>query len=506
LASKNHKGGHKNSGKGSAPKVQRASVARQGFDPDIPLGGTTTRQSSSSSAISRQQDMDDLYGAYLGCAPANTAIDAIARTITAGGLEISVDTDDHEELHATPTQLPANVQAVQDLLDYVNPDDDIRQLMRNVVVDLMVTGDSFLEVTWMLGVPYALWHLDSATMTPIADEHGTITSYVQDCGPGREVTFKPTEVIHIRFDAPRGGVYGMSPTRKLQAPILTWIWAEALLKETMRKGNPPRFHMAFDQSEDLGEIKRFRQSYSARHLGPTNLGIPLVSKGAKVEEFKTSALAEYLATLDSKRDVIFSGYGVPGRKVGVSEPGSLGGAGAEIGQDKTFRLNTCGPIAELILEKLNFVILGAYGVDGYRLKFGDVDYRDDVALEQLRDLRLRNGSWTINRYRDDIGEPPVDGGDVPILVDRQNLVAWEDLPALSKANLAAAQLAAEPPEPPVVVAPAGAGGPPAAAPQPSAGIPSLPPAVGKSGETVRDLFLAQFEANRRRAEEAFADE
>jgi hypothetical protein len=158
------------------------------------------------------------------------------------------------------------------------------------------------------------------------------------------------------------------------------------------------------------------------------------------------------------------------------------------------------------LEKLNFVILGAYGVDGYRLKFGDVDYRDDVALEQLRDLRLRNGSWTINRYRDDIGEPPVDGGDVPILVDRQNLVAWEDLPALSKANLAAAQLAAEPPEPPVVVAPAGAGGPPAAAPQPSAGIPSLPPAVGKSGETVRDLFLAQFEANRRRAEEAFADE
>ena len=45
--------------------------------------------------------------------------------------------------------------------------------------------------------------------------------------------------------------------------------------------------------------------------------------------------------------------------------------------------------------------------------------------------RVRNGSWTINRARADIGEPPNDGGDDPLLVDRQNMVLWSDLSDLS---------------------------------------------------------------------------
>lgn len=474
-----------------APATQRAAPRRTGFDPDIPAGGTTVTQQSASSVSSRKQEMDDLFAAYVACPPASTAVDAIARTITAGGLDIVKDTDGDEQLEPTPKTVPANVQAVKDLIGYVNPMEDIRQLLRNIVVDLLVAGDAFVEVTWLLGVPVALWHLDSATMIPKADTHGVITGYWQDCGTGRQAWFLPHEIIHIRFDAPRGGVYGMSPTRKLQPAILSYIWTLALLKETMRKGNPPRFHMKFGEGEDIAEIKRFRQSYSVRHLGPTNIGTPLISKGAEIQEFKMSAIAEYLSTLSDLRDIQLSGYGVPPRKVGVAEPGSLGGQGAPMEADKTFRLNTCGPTGELILEKLNFVILQAYGVEGWKIKFGEVDYRDDLVLEQLRDMRLRNGTWTQDRYRDDIGEPPVEGGDIPVLVDRQNLIAWSDLPALSKATVAATQ----------------AKGPTAAAPEddetpakpgqskPGAGIASLPPAVGQSEAWNR--YWAAFEDRQR---------
>jgi hypothetical protein len=44
---------------------------------------------------------------------------------------------------------------------------------------------------------------------------------------------------------------------------------------------------------------------------------------------------------------------------------------------------------------------------------------------------------SVNRGRVDVGEPPTVGGDIPVLVDRQNLVAWRDMSDLSAANLAA---------------------------------------------------------------------
>ena len=65
-----------------------------------------------------------------------------------------------------------------------------------------------------------------------------------------------------------------------------------------------------------------------------------------------------------------------------------------------------------------------------------------MVVEQIRDTRLRNGTWTRNRYAAEIGEPPVDGGDLAVLVDRQNLVLWSDMEAMSKATVAAKNPAA----------------------------------------------------------------
>lgn len=409
-------------------------LERKGFDPDIPEGGTTADQSSASQALSRREDVDDLYACYMGCAPVSTGIDAIARTITAGGLELVPDDESPEKLVKAATKLSPQAQAVSDLIAYVNPDQDIVQLLRNAIVDLLVTGDAFLELTWRYGVPAAIWNLDSATTVPIADPHGTITGYVQTVGPGRVANFEPREVVHIKFDAPRGGVFGTSPVRKAMAPILTWIWAASLLKATMKKGNPPRLVLDFPVTEDAGSIKRFRQQFAPRHLGPENLGIPVTTKGkVGVTELKASAIAEYLTTLQDMRDVILSELGVPGRKVGVSEPGSLGGEGVEVGQDRTYKIDTCRPTGALVLEKLNFALLGAFGVKGFKLHWGEQDERNDIEEEDIRDNRLRNGSWTLNRYRADIGEPPVEGGDEPVIIDRTNLVAWRDIPALVKA-------------------------------------------------------------------------
>ena len=75
-------------------------------------------------------------------------------------------------------------------------------------------------------------------------------------------------------------------------------------------------------------------------------------------------------------------------------------------------MDVCGPIAELVLEAINFsIIQNGFGVEDWHAKFREIDYRAAGVVEGIRDQRLRNGSWTLNKYRAEIGEPPVEGGD-----------------------------------------------------------------------------------------------
>ena len=426
---------------GRAPLVPK----RQGYATGVPIGGATEENpghNDLSDTIDRQTFMAQLLQAYLACPWASASVDVISRTCTAGGLDVGyINTP-----YGTPDipEAPPQVEKVQKLLQYVNPTDDIRQLMRSVITDLLIFGDSFTEVVWVMGEPVALYPLDPTTMSVLADEHGAIKGYVQVTPTNRKATFKPREVIHVKFDSPGDSLYGVSPTQKNILPITTWLFTSALIKETMKRGDPLRAWVDWPLALPESEQKRLQQQFAARNLGARNIGNLFETKGgATVREMGVNQILQWLDTLQQRRDEILSGYGVPPSKVGVIEAGNLGG-GTGTQQDKTFRVNTCGPIQEIVLEKFSFALLyQAYGISDWFLKFGVVDWRDDEVIEQIRDQRIRNGSWTLNRARADIGEPPVEGGDDAVIIDRQNMVLWQDLKALSQANLESVQAATQ---------------------------------------------------------------
>lgn len=437
------------------PQPPKRQVARLGYVNGLPIGGTTPTNSGMSStpgAPDRQTAMTELLQAYLTCPWSAVCVDGIARTITAGGLTLEPLNLDPEQVK-TKAAPPPEISRIQELLDYCNPTDDIRQLMRRAVTDALIFGDAFVEVTWIGNEPVALWPLDCQSMSVIADEHGNIgkevdgklVAYVQMTDTGKRVNFEPHEVIHVKLDSPGASLYGVSPTTKASVPIKTWLFAAGLIKETMKRGDPPRLHVDFPSITPPPEIEKKLSQYAARNLGTRNIGNLFTTEGGASSGIKTSVtelsqnkLDYWMSVLDGARNDILSTYGYPPRKAGVMEAGSLGGAGAESGQDKTFRVNTCGPTSELVLEKFTFALCyQAYGVKDWRISFSEVDWRDDLVIEEIRDMRLRNGSWTANRYRDDISEPPIDGGDDPVLIERQNITLWADLAALSKANVAA---------------------------------------------------------------------
>lgn len=419
----------------------KSGPKRAGYATGVPIGGSNEvnpGESVTAGTLDRPTFMQQLLQAYLACPWSSAAVDTIARTATAGGLEVVFEGGATGP--NTVPKAPEEVKKVQKLLKYVNPNEDIRQLMRKVVTDLMIFGDAFIEVVWVMGEPVALYPLDPSSMSVLADEHGVIKGYFQKTPTNRTARFRPQEVVHIKFDAPGDTLYGVSPTQKNILPITSWLFTAALIKETMKRGDPLRAHVDWPLALPESEMKRLQQQYAIRNLGARNIGNLFETKGgAIVHEMGVNQINNWLNTLQQRRDEILSGYGVPPSKVGVIEAGNLGG-GTGTQQDKTFRVNTVGPIQELILEKLSFALLyQAYDIDDWILKFGVVDWRDDEVIETIRDQRIRNGTWTVNRARADIGEPPIPGGDDPILVDRQNMVLWSDLAPLSAANLKVVQ-------------------------------------------------------------------
>lgn len=422
-----------------------ANQERTGYVTGVPLGGATAINpaSTASGAVDRASFLMQMLQSYLSCPWSAACVDVIARTCTAGGVQAVPNTLDLDSVDIPPS--PPEVVEVNELLAYVNPEDDIRQLMRTTITDLLVFGDSFTEVVWLMGKPVALYTLDPKTITILSDEHGTVNGYYQEMETGRTVTFAPHEIVHVKFDSPGGGLYGVSPTQKNILPITSWLFTAALVKETMKRGDPMRAHVDWPIALPESELKRFQEQYQIRNLGARNIGNLFETKGgAHVQELGKNQLSEWLLILQQRRDEILSGYGVPPSKVGVIESGNLGG-GTGTSQDKGYRVNTCGPIEEIVLEKFTFALLYvAYGVTDWHLKFGEVDWRDDKVIEDIRDMRLRNGSWSLDRYRSDIGEPPTTGGNNPILVDRQNLVLWEDMAEMSKAVVMATHAKSDP--------------------------------------------------------------
>jgi len=402
------------------------------------MGGLTEYSASVGGATGtdRRSQLDQLYDAYLTCPWAWACVQAVARTITAGGLVMDWDSDQGEGSQEAPDK-PEPVLAVERLFDFTNDRQNIRQLLRNVVVDLLVFGDAFVEVTWWANTPVALYNLDNPTTAILADEHGKITGYKQVMDWGGTVSLEPRDVIHISLDAPRSGVFGVSPTQAALLPITAWLFAAACGKEMARKGLPINIHVDFPQGMQPAEQNRWLAQYAARNIGPRNIGTPVATKGgAHVAELAAGKITDILTFLDQKRDEIVASYGVPPAKAGIIESGNLGGGTGEA-QDATYRIDVCGPIAELILEALNFsVVQNGFGVDGWHAKFREIDYRTSKVRDDIRDERIRNGSITINRARAEIGEPPVEGGDDAVIIDRQNMVMVADLAAMSKAVIA----------------------------------------------------------------------
>lgn len=423
-------------GPATAKVVLARLPERSGYEYGIPDGGLSELNAGGITGTDRRGVLGQLYEAYRTCPWSWAAVNAIARTITAGGMVTDYTADDDDGNQDVPPKPPA-VLALERLLLWCNEREDLRQLLRGIIIDLLIFGDAYIEVVWLADIPVALYSLDAPSMYPVADKHGRVSGYVQITDLQQRADFEPREVIHISLDSPRSGIYGVSPTEGALLPITVWLFTSATLKEMFRKGAPPNIHVDFPASESTTGINRWVAQYLTRNLGPRNIGTPIPTKGgATVTELKQGVVAEYLSTKDQARDEILATYGVPPAEAGVIESGNIGGGTGE-SQKNTFRSNTCAPIAQLVLEKIVYAIVRqGFGITDWTLKFRDIDVRDSKIVEEIRTERVKTGTLTINRARAEIGEPPIDGGDDAVIIRNSGITLVRDLATTSQAAVA----------------------------------------------------------------------
>lgn len=367
---------------------------RAGYLFGVPEGGLDDVQAGmgASTGTDRKSMLQELYEAYLACPWSWSCVNAIARTITAGGLVTDWDADDDEGDQKAPGK-PPEVLALEAFLAYCNPTQDIRQVMRNAVADLEVFGGAYLEIAWWGSLPVAIWNQDYPTTTPLADVHGSVTGYVQVSDYGQRVQFEPRQIIYISLDSARSGVFGVSPTQAMMGPITAWLFAASTGKEMFRKGLPPVIHADLPQSMPENDAKRWGQQYVSGNLGAKNIGRPITTRGGgKITQMQSGKVADVLAFLDQKRDEVIAGYGVPPAKAGVIESGNLGGGTGE-DQDRALDLNTMIPtpsgwttmgelkIGDQVFDEAGHPcnVIGTYEVpaaDSWRVVFSDGTHID----------------------------------------------------------------------------------------------------------------------------------
>ena len=272
------------------------------------------------------------------------------------------------------------------------------------------TGDAFIELNYeelfQNKVPTGLTYVPSELLKwyPDTEQWGFRT---------QDIRYEPEELIHIHEPDIRlkSSKWGMCKIDKIGLAISIMFLGMRYNKDIMENdGIDPKAVLSFDKDMDdqsfLNEIARLGALKKEQKKGGT-----LAVKGG---QFTSAAVnnrdMDWNELLDKCRDMIITAYGAQPAMVGVIETANLGTGSGE-SQKKNFKDTLQGRAA--FIEGAFNKAIGHNGFDEL-FQFSDLDIEDKLSRAQIENIRLQNGSLSINEVRSSYGEQPVAWGNVPM--------------------------------------------------------------------------------------------
>lgn len=355
---------------------------------------------------------------------ASNCIDTIALYIISGGYSIEPRVQHPDENQR---------KEIEKFLLRVNEDWDFLQFAYDQLTDEMIFGESFTEFTVHQRVPWQLFPVDCLTMEARHDKYGRVTKFLQQLTSTSQVEeFKPDTFIRWWNPHKRSKVDPFSPLERIQDAIL--------LDKKMTDWTTTFFHRGakypyyFKGLGDQDEAERFLAYYRANFTGEKNAQTPPVVWGdAEIVPLGNdgSIDIDFDKGLDRQQIIVLSAMHVPPAIACISESGNRLTDMSD-SQRKILEYIACNPRKRRFFEKFNYrLIFPFFGTD-YYVSTRYADFRDDKALAEVADIRVKNGTLLPNEVRQEMGkEPYKKGGDVAVIITSKEVTPLERLDELA---------------------------------------------------------------------------
>ena len=327
-------------------------------------------------------------------------IDAIQRTGTSNGFRlVTKDPNDPNDL------TPKETKDILRLLRTPNAEDSFTDLTSEIMVDLHLYGDAYIEIVKdSKGKPIALYNLYAPSIKILVNRHGSILGYLQSSNSqSDDVTFEAHEIAHFKLPNPGNSVYGLSPLESLFLPIETDLHAQNYNLTFFKNNATPKLHIDLGNCT-LPQLKRTKEFFKREYLGQphktliTEGGVTVTPIGTKPSDM------EFLNQRKFSRDEILAVLGVPPMKVGITEDVNRASA---LEADKTFKTDKIIPLQRMIAKKINLCVIDLFNQARVKFEFVELDLRDEKEQAEIDKMDIDAGIVTINEVRKKRGLPPL---------------------------------------------------------------------------------------------------
>ncbi len=269
------------------------------------------------------------------------------------------------------------------LLDNPNPSQSRADLLAEIVIDLHVAGNAYINLV-QVGSLAELWRLRPDRITVDRDGEGEIVSYtyrVNTTERGKKV-FPAEEILHLKMHSCTNDTYGLPPVG-VAARIIDQMragddWNTALMQQ---RGQPSGAFMA-PGALTRDQFDRLNQQLREKVQGAKNAGKPmLLDNGMQWVSFSQSP--SELDWLESRREnarIIATVLGVPPELLNDVSSSTYNNFTTA---RKAFYTETILPLMDRVRDRLNAWLLPRLNVPLLQLDYD----RDDIeALQEDRQL------------------------------------------------------------------------------------------------------------------------
>lgn len=310
--------------------------------------------------------------------------------------------------------------------------------IRMLAEDMLVIDAATIYVRRTMGGDvYSLDLIDGATMQPLIDDQGRrpappAAAYQQRLKGLPAVGYSADTIIQAVRNPRTHELYGYPPVEQVINIVETALYRQTFQKQFYTEGTTPDLIFSVPNSWSASQTKEFESWWNELLSG--NLGerrrSRFVPEGVKPINVKEGALKdeadEWLCRIVCYAFKVSSQWGVKQMNRATADNASEQAA-----------MEGLEPTKGWVKETIDEVIETQFGFDDLQFLWEEADEMGTKEQSEVNDRDLKNASTTINAVRAKRGEPPVEGGDEPLVYTGSGVIPLKVAIALAERQLSA---------------------------------------------------------------------